>query len=139
MRAGNARAPRFAATLLAVLGSGVLVLLYLPWLRDPFLRYDDFNFLTKSRTWPEFWMHVWQPMNDHAMPLSRFASAVLMQIAWAPSAIPRLAALQGVVATLLGMWLIYVFVSRELGHVLYGLLAMVLWGVTGAYYECVAW
>jgi hypothetical protein len=132
-------APRLAALWVGTLACGSVVWLYRPWLLDPFIRYDDFNFLTRSRTWSEFWQHVWQPMNDHAMPLSRLAAALLMQSATEPSMIPRLAALQGVFAVVLGMCLIYVFVSRELRHALYGLIAMVCWGVSGAYYECVAW
>jgi hypothetical protein len=137
--AGGRSAPRSAAATVAVLASCAVFWLYRSWLLDPFLRYDDFNFLTKSRTWPEFWTNVWLPMNDHAMPLSRFSAAVLMQAAQTPSAIPHLAALQCVLAVIGGMWLIYRFVSRELQHQVYGLLALIAWGVTGAYYECVTW
>lgn len=116
-----------------------LLVLYSPWIREPSVRYDDFNFLTKSRTWHEAFANVWQPMNDHAMPLSRLAAAVLMSVVTRPSRIPLAAELQGVLAVILGMWLLYAFVRRELGQPLYGLIAMTAWGVTAAYYECVTW
>jgi hypothetical protein len=132
-------APRGAAAVLALMANAAVLWLYFHWLRDPLIRYDDFDFLTKSRTWAAFATHVWQPMNDQAMPLSRLAAAMLMQVAWKPSAIPYLTSIQAVAVDLLGMWLIYRFVARELGHVSYGLTAMTLWGVTSVYRECVTW
>jgi hypothetical protein len=115
------------------------VLLYVPWIAEPHIRYDDFNFLTKSRTWSETRANLWQPMNEHVMPLSRIAAGTLMAVVQPQSAIPRAAQIHGVLAVVLGMWLLYAFVRRELGHSLYGVIGMTLWGVTSTYYECVTW
>ena len=73
------------------------------------------------------------------MPLSRVASGILMQLTPHQSAIPRAAEIQGVIAVAIGMWLVFDFVRRELGHDFFGLIAMTLWGVTSTYYECVTW
>jgi hypothetical protein len=78
-------------------------------------------------------------MNEHVMPLSRAASGLLMQLTPRQSAIPRAAEIQGVVAVVIGMWLVFEFVRRELGHAFYGLIAMTLFGVTSTYYESVTW
>jgi len=128
--------PEFALGCTATLA---LVLLYAPWIAKPHIRYDDFSFLTKSRTWGETWVNLWQPMNEHVMPLSRIAAAILMQIVPGQGAIPRAAEVQGVTAVVLGMWLLYGFVRRELGHPFYAVIAMTLFGVTTTYYECVTW
>src|SRR5262249_12963334 len=55
------------------------------------------------------------------------------------SAIPRSAEIQGVLAVIVGMVLLFAFVRRELGHPFYGVVAMAAWGVTSSYYECVTW
>jgi hypothetical protein len=122
-----------------VSASLAVVALFFRWMALPTIRYDDFNFLTHSRTWSRAFDSLWQPMNDHAMPLCRLAAAVLMQLAPGQSSIPRLAQAQGPAAVVLGMWLLYLFVRRELRHPVYGLIAMVLWGVTSAYIQSVTW
>lgn len=129
---------------LSILGLGgaatlAVVLLYAPWIAEPHIRYDDVNFLTSSRTWGETRANLWQPMNEHVMPLARLAAGTLMGLVQRQSSIPQAAQIQGVMAVVLGMWLLYVFVRRELGHPFYGLIAMTLWGVTSTYYECVTW
>ncbi|HJR58433.1 MAG TPA: hypothetical protein VJ813_03505 [Vicinamibacterales bacterium] len=126
---------------LALGGAATLAvaLLYAPWIAEPHIRYDDFNFLTKSRTWGETWTNLWLPMNEHVMPLSRLAAGLLMQLVPRQSAIPQAVQVQGVLAVVLGMWLLYAFVRRELGNPFYGVVAMTLWGVTSTYYECVTW
>jgi hypothetical protein len=125
--------------LLGVAACAALLTLYSRWLFEPHIRYDDFQFLTRSRTWNDAAAHLWLPVNDHAMPLPRLLAAVLMDVVPGQSFIPLAAQLQGVLAVVIGMWLLYVFVRRELGHPSYALIAMIGWGVTTAYYECVTW
>ena len=131
-----ARVPAFA---LGCAASLAVVLLYIPWITEPHIRYDDFNFLTKSRTWADTLAHLFQPMNEHVMPLARAGAGVLMQLTPRQSSIPLAAEIQGVLAVVVGMWLLFQFVRRELGHDFYGIVAMTLWGVTTTYYECVTW
>lgn len=128
--------PTLAVGFLAVLA---VFWLYLPWIVEPHIRYDDFNFLTKSRTWVDTRANLLLPMNEHVMPLARLDAAILMQLVPRPSAIPRAAEAHGVAAVALGMWLVFLFVRRELQHPFYGLIAMILFGVTTSYYECVTW
>ena len=120
-----ARLPAFA---LGGAASLAVVLLYVPWITAPHIRYDDFNFLTKSRTVADTWAHLFQPMNEHVMPLARASAGVLMQLTPRQSSIPLAAEIQGVLAVVLGMWLLFQFVRRELGHDFYGIVAMTLWG-----------
>jgi hypothetical protein len=136
---GAPRPPRVSAIALGCAAILAVALLYAPWIANPHIRYDDFDFLTKSRTWSETRANLWQPMNEHVMPLSRLAAGILMQVVPRQSAIPRAAQMQGVLAVVLGMWLLYAFVRRELGHPFYAVIAMTLWGVTSTYYECVTW
>ena len=131
--------PRWLSVGLGGAASLAVPALYAIWIRQPHLRYDDFNFLTRSRTWSEAAANLWLPMNDHAMPLPRLAAAVLMHVVPGQSSIPLAAQLQGSFAVVIGMWLLYVFVRRELGHPWYAYLAMIGWGVTAAFYECVTW
>jgi hypothetical protein len=73
------------------------------------------------------------------MPLGRITAWAVVQAAGQPTWLPFVAALQGPLAVLLGMGLIYRFVRRELGHRLYGLVAMILFGVSLKYNEAVFW
>lgn len=130
---------RLTTLALGCLATLAVVGLYAPWVAAPHIRYDDFNFLTKSRTWNDTWTNLWQPVNEHVMPLSRLAAGTLMELVERQSMIPRAAQIHGVAAVALGMWLLYGFVRRELGHPFYGLIAMTLWGVTSTYYENVTW
>ncbi len=130
---------RGRVVLLASLASLAVVALYARGVYLPHIRYDDFDFLSTSRTWSGALENLWRPMNDHAMPLCRLAAALLMQLVGGQSAIPAAAQLQGPLAVILGMWLLYLFVRRELGHPFYGLVAMALWGVTTAYMQAVTW
>jgi hypothetical protein len=127
-----------------VAGAGVaanlaVVALFALHVYQPHIRFDDFNFLTLSRTWGGAFAALWQPMNDHAMPMCRLAAAALMQVVPGQSAIPAAAQMQGPLAVIVGMWLLHLFVRRELGHAVYGLVAMTLWGVTTAYIQAVTW
>jgi len=133
------KARRIPAVLLGCLATLAVPLLYLPWILEPHIRYDDFDFLTKSRTWTDTLTHLWQPMNEHLMPLARLDAGLLMWLVEPQSLLPRAAQAHGVLAVIAGMWLLYLFVRRELGHPFYGVLAMSVWGVTTTYYENVTW
>jgi hypothetical protein len=131
-----------ARTPIVVLGglaNLAVVALFARWVYLPHIRYDDINFLTRSRTWGEAFAGLWEPMNDHAMPLCRLAAAVLMSLVRGQARIPMAAQIQGPLAVVLGMWVLYLFVRRELGHPLYGLVAMTAWGVTTTYIQAVTW
>jgi hypothetical protein len=73
------------------------------------------------------------------MPLGRLSAYVLVIAADDVTSLPLAAALQGPIAVLLGMVLVYFLVARELGHGFYGLVAMILFGVTLKYNEAVFW
>jgi hypothetical protein len=73
------------------------------------------------------------------MPLGRLTTWALVHLAGRPTALPLAAALQGPLAALAAAWLLYLFVRRELGHPLYGLIALLLFGVSSAYEEAVSW
>jgi hypothetical protein len=105
-----------------------------PWLQD-----DDFWILSQSRTWQRTSEHLWRPWHEHAMPLGRLSTWVVVQLAGSASGLPRAAALQGPLAAMLGMWLLYLFVRRELGHPFYGYVAAILFGVSLKYNEAVRW
>ncbi len=130
---------RIPALIVGGLATLAVPLLYAPWLLVPHIRYDDFAFLTRSRTWADTLAHLWVPMNEHLMPLARLDAGLLMWIVTPRSRIPLAAQIHGVLAVIIGMWLLYWFVRRELGHPFYGLLAMIAWGVTTTYYETVTW
>jgi hypothetical protein len=123
--------------LLACLAS--LALYALPTAR-PILIVDDFQIVFRSWTWTAAWDHLWDPANEHAMPLGRISTAVLATAAgWRPTVFLQLAGLQGPLALVLGMILVGIFVSRELGHSFYGLVAMALFGVSTVYQQAIYW
>lgn len=108
--------------------------LWRPWLFD-----DDFGILAGSRAWASTLANLWRPWNDHAMPLGRLSTWALMQLSGRAVWLPLTAALQGPLAMIAGMGLLYAFVRRELGHPFYGLVAMILFGVSLKYNEAVRW
>jgi hypothetical protein len=116
----------------------VLVLNASPMLL-PTLSVDDFQILVRGWTWERTRASLWLPHNEHAMPLGRLLTYGLCQVAGRPSALPYAAALVGPAAVLVGMGLVYRFVRREMGQPFYGLLAAVLFGVTGVYQQAVYW
>src|SRR5205807_6197842 len=103
------------------------------------LLYDDFQLLTASYSWDLTRQNLWQPHNEHVMPLGRLSTWLLVQVAARPAALPTLAALQGPMAVLVGMGLICWFAGREFGNPRYGLVAMALFGLTTQYREAVRW
>jgi hypothetical protein len=122
-----------------VLLCAVALGLHLVPIAQPVLLYDDFQILQQSYTWNAAWMNLWQPHNEHVMPLGRLSTGLLVQLAGRPTLLPVFAAWQGPLALMAGMLLLYLFVRRELGHSLYGLIAMALFGVTTQYREAVYW
>jgi hypothetical protein len=105
----------------------------------PYLFDDDFAILRDSWTWQAATDNLWRPWNEHAMPLGRLTAWGVVQAAGRPTNLPLVAALQGPLAVLAGMGLVYLFVRRELHHRFYGLAAMILFGVTLKYNEAVFW
>ena len=73
------------------------------------------------------------------MPLGRLLCFALESLAGHLSFLPFVISMVGPLALLLAMLLVYVFVRRELGHPFYGLLALVLFGVTSVYHQAVWW
>ncbi len=105
----------------------------------PMMVYDDFQILEKSLTWRSTWANLWVPSNEHAMPLGRLSTFALVQSAGRQTLLPLATALQGPLAILAGMGLLYLLVRRELGHSFYGLVALILFGVTSIYHQAVSW
>ncbi|HEX5269139.1 MAG TPA: hypothetical protein VFW33_01565, partial [Gemmataceae bacterium] len=123
---------------LAAVSAAVLAL-YARWVVRPFLLVDDFQILLHSWTWRQTWDDLWVPANEHAMPLGRLTTWALVQIAGGAAAVLRVAALQGPLALVAGVLLLYLFVRRELGHPFYGLAAAALFGVSTVYEQAVYW
>jgi len=121
------------------LACGAALLLYGRALVLPVLYYDDFQILTQSWTWPRTRDGLWVPQNEHAMPLGRLFCFALESLAGRLPVLPFVISLIGPLALLLAMLLVFVFVRRELGHPFYGLLALVLFGVTSVYHQAVWW
>jgi MFS family permease len=115
------------------------LMLYAHPLLFPVLSQDDFQILAQSWTWQKTVDGLWTPNNEHAMPLGRLLTFVVVQLAGRPTALPFAGVLTGVVGLLIGMALTYAFVRRELGHPLYGLTALILFGVSSVYQQAVYW
>jgi hypothetical protein len=73
------------------------------------------------------------------MPWGRLSTWLLIQLTPRPTDLPLAAALQGPLALIAAMWLAYWFMSREMGRCLYGLVAMILFGITLKYNEVIFW
>ncbi|MBY0525148.1 MAG: hypothetical protein K2R98_17210 [Gemmataceae bacterium] len=129
---------RGAWAVAAVIAVATLALHARP-LAHPMLLWDDFQILAHSWTWEATAANFWAPHNEHTMPLGRLSTWLLGQLAGTPSNLPLLAAWQGPLAVLFGLPLVFLFVKRELGHPLYGLIAMALFGVSSQYKEAVTW
>ena len=103
------------------------------------LLYDDFQIVTRSLTWTTVRANLWTPANEHVMPLGRLSTWLLVQLAGSAAVLPLVTSLQGPLAVVLGMALLGQLVRRELGHPFYGLVAMLLFGVTTVYVQAVNW
>ncbi len=124
---------------LALLICAATLLLYARALLLPVALYDDWQILTQSWTWGSTRAGLWVPQNEHAMPLGRLLTYGLVRLAGRPAWVPYLTSAMGPAALLAGLGLLYLFVRRELGHPLYGLVAMAVFGVTAVYQQAVWW
>jgi hypothetical protein len=122
-----------------LLACGAFLLLHARSLIVPVIFYDDFEILAQSRTWQRTCEALWAPHNEHVMPLGRLLCFGLEALAGQLPRLPFLTCLVGPVALLLGIWLLYVFVRRELRHPFYALVAAVLFAVTSVYHQAVWW
>ncbi|HTU23663.1 MAG TPA: hypothetical protein VMG10_36840 [Gemmataceae bacterium] len=122
-----------------LLTCAAFLLLYTRSLIGPVIFFDDFQILTQSWTWQRTCDGLWVPQNEHAMPLGRLFCFALEWLAGRLPLLPLLTCLVGPLALLLGLWLLYVFVRREMGHSFYALLAIVLFAVTSVYHQAVWW
>jgi hypothetical protein len=100
---------------------------------------DDFQIVVASWTWHDALANLWLPQNEHSIPLSRLSTWALMQLASRPTNLPLVLALQGPLALVAAVVLVYVFVRRETGQPSLGLLAMALFGVNTHYQNAVNW
>ncbi|HVS34064.1 MAG TPA: hypothetical protein VMS17_00685 [Gemmataceae bacterium] len=126
----------------ALLGAAAIlaaVLLYAWPLSHAVLMQDDFQILAQSWTWQKTLNGLLAPNNEHVMPLSRLLVFVVVQLAGRTTALPFFGVLTGVVGLILAMVLTHLFVRRELGHAIYGLFAMILFGVSAVYQQAVYW
>jgi hypothetical protein len=125
--------------LLAGLLCFLAVGLHLPPLLQPILIYDDFQILAQSYTWDATLNNLGLPHNEHVMPLGRLSTWLVVQLAGHASALPLAAGLQGPLAVVAGMLLLFLFVGRERGHPVFGLIAMAVFGVSTQYRQAVNW
>ena len=105
----------------------------------PVLLQDDFQIVAPSVTWQRTWDNLWRPQNEHAMPVGRVLTFAMLYLAGRPENYPLATALQGPAALVVALLLTKQFVQRELEHPFYGLLAMILFGVTAVYQQAVFW
>jgi hypothetical protein len=132
-------APRSAVALLAAGACAAALGLHALALVHPALVGDDFEILMHSWTWCDAVASLWLPHNEHVMPLGRLTTWALAAPVRHAEDLPGVLLWQGPLAILLGMGLLYLFVRRELGHPLYGLVALILFGVTSVYQQAVFW
>jgi hypothetical protein len=141
----NERPSRFLFCILHsafCIGLLACVAAWLPYTRpliSPVIVGDDFEILAQSRTWGKTVDVLWVPQNEHVMPLGRLLTFALEQLPIPLSSVTAVVTFVGPVALLGAMLLVFVFVRRELGHPLYGLLALVLFGVNSVYHQTVYW
>jgi hypothetical protein len=105
----------------------------------PELVQDDFQILARGATWERTRTSLWEPQNEHAMPLGRLLTFALMHVGGRATVLPWTAGAVGPIALLLALPLVYHFVRRECGHPLHGLVAAALFGVTSVYQQAVYW
>jgi hypothetical protein len=105
----------------------------------PMLLIDDFQIVVGSWTWHDALANLWLPQNEHAMPLGRLSTWALARLAGPQTNLPLALALQGPLALLGAVVLLYLFVRRETGQPFVALLAMTLFGVNTHYQNAVYW
>src|SRR5579871_3112521 len=128
--------PVLALALLAL--AAAMALETHPIARPQFV-FDDLSIVLHSWTWEKTWADLWVPDNEHTKPLGRLSTWILIRLAGRTPRVPLATTLQGPLLLVAGMGLVYLFVRRELGHPFYGLVAMILFGVTGVYQQVVCW
>jgi hypothetical protein len=128
-------APRL---LLAMTFAASLAVNSLPLFR-PILLGDDLEIVVRSWTWERTRATLWEPQNEHAMPLGRLSTRGVVLLAGRPSRLPLLTALQGPLAQLTAMGLLYVFVRRELSDANLAAIATAIFGVTSLYHQAIFW
>jgi hypothetical protein len=135
---GINRGANVSWTLAALVAAAVLLLHLQPTLQ-PFLRWDDFQILECATTWEATWANLWMPNNEHVMPLGRLTTWALLQAAGGQTRWARVLAWQGPLSLLWGLGLVYLLVRRELGHSFYGMVAVIVFGVSAVYHQAVSW
>jgi hypothetical protein len=105
----------------------------------PLLWGDDLEILVRSWTWELTCAAMWEPQNEHAMPLGRLSTRALVVLADQPTWLPLFTGLQGPIAQLTVMALLHLFVRRELDDARLALLATALFGVTSLYHQAIYW
>jgi len=105
----------------------------------PHVVIDDFQILIGSWAWQDARANLWLPHNEHSMPLGRLSTWLLVQIAGRPTLVPVALALQGPLALVAAVLLVYIFVRRETGQPVPAVLAMALFGVNTHYQNAVNW
>ncbi len=105
-----------------------------PWLFD-----DDFALLTASWDWSSTRHYIWVPFDDNVWPLERLTSYLVVNLSGRVTAFPRATSFLGPIAVSVAMVLVYLFVRREMGHPLYGLVAAIVFGVSLKYNQAVFW
>jgi hypothetical protein len=123
----------------ARLACDAALLLNIAAILHPMLVGDDFQLLVRSWTWDRTRAALWLPHNEHSMPLGRLSTWLAVQLAVRPTNVPQLLALQGPLALLAAMVLVYLLVRRETGEPFPALLAMALFGVNTHYQTAVNW
>jgi hypothetical protein len=129
---------RRPAALLLVIALATLGLAGYPLIR-PELVQDDFQILSRGATWERTRASLWEPQNEHAMPLGRLLTFALMRLGGRATLLPWTAGAVGPLGLLIAVPLVYRFVRRECGHPLHGLVAAALFGVTSVYQQAVSW
>jgi hypothetical protein len=105
----------------------------------PTLAADDWQILVESWTWDRARANLWLPHNEHSMPLGRLAIWLMGHLAVNQGNVPLVFALQGPLALLAAMLLVYLLVRRETGQPFLALLALALFGVNTHYQSAVVW
>jgi hypothetical protein len=105
----------------------------------PVLLGDDWKMVVASWTWAQTRDHFWLPHNEHSMPLGRLSIWLMAQLAGKQTNLPLVFGLQGPLALIAAMVLVYLLVRRESGQAFRGLLAMTLFGVNTHYQNAVNW
>ena len=102
---------------------------------------DDFQIVIGSWTWDAAYANLWIPHNEHTMPLGRISTWAMIKFAAAgrPSLVAKPATLQGPLALVGGMWLLFLFVRRETTSPVLALVAMIVFGVTSVHQQAITW